>query len=56
MEPLALAYSPQGMIIAPNILGTGYLAGCGMTIGAVFGRIAGEEAGQACPWLKLAAS
>ena len=35
-----------GMIIAPNILGTGYLAGCGMTIGAVFGRIAGEEAAR----------
>jgi tricarballylate dehydrogenase len=35
-----------GMIMAPNILGTGYLAGCGMTIGAVFGRIAGEEAAR----------
>jgi len=35
-----------GMIMAPNILGTGYLAGCGMTIGAAFGRIAGEEAAR----------
>jgi tricarballylate dehydrogenase len=35
-----------GMIMAPNILGAGYLAGCGMTIGAVFGRIAGEEAAR----------
>jgi len=35
-----------GMIMAPNILGTGYVAGGGMTIGAVFGRIAGEEAAR----------
>ena len=35
-----------GMIMAPNVLGTGYLAGCGMTIGAVFGRMAGEEAAR----------
>lgn len=33
-----------GIIMAPNILGTGYLAGGAMTIGAVFGRIAGLEA------------
>lgn len=33
-----------GMIMSPNILGTGYLAGIGVTIGTVFGRIAGEEA------------
>ncbi|PGH57463.1 tricarballylate dehydrogenase [Azospirillum palustre] len=33
-----------GVIMAPNILGTGYLAGSAMTIGAVFGRIAGREA------------
>jgi tricarballylate dehydrogenase len=30
--------------MAGNILGKGYLAGFGMTIGAVFGRIAGREA------------
>ena len=35
-----------GMIMAPNILGTGYLAGAAVTIGAVFGRIAGEEAAR----------
>lgn len=33
-----------GEIMAGNILGKGYLAGLGMTIGGVFGRIAGEEA------------
>ena len=33
-----------GEIMAGNILGQGYLAGIGMTIGGVFGRIAGEEA------------
>ena len=35
-----------GEIMAGNILGKGYLAGIGMTIGAVFGRIAGEEAAK----------
>ena len=33
-----------GEIMAGSILGQGYLAGIGMTIGAVFGRIAGQEA------------
>ncbi len=33
-----------GVIMAPNILGHGYLAGSAMTIGSVFGRIAGREA------------
>jgi tricarballylate dehydrogenase len=33
-----------GEIMAGNILGQGYLAGFGMTIGTVFGRIAGREA------------
>jgi tricarballylate dehydrogenase len=33
-----------GMIMAPNVLGTGYLAGAAMTLAAVFGRIAGEQA------------
>lgn len=32
-----------GEIMAGNILGQGYLAGIGMTIGGVFGRIAGES-------------
>jgi tricarballylate dehydrogenase len=33
-----------GEIMAGNILGQGYCAGTGMTIGGVFGRIAGEQA------------
>ncbi|WP_292867372.1 FAD-binding protein [Mesorhizobium sp.] len=33
-----------GEMIAGSILGQGYLAGFGMTIGTVFGRIAGREA------------
>ena len=33
-----------GEVMAGNILGRGYLAGFGMTIGSVFGRIAGREA------------
>jgi tricarballylate dehydrogenase len=33
-----------GEIMAGNVLGQGYAAGVGMTIGAVFGRIAGQEA------------
>lgn len=35
-----------GEIMAGNILGRGYLAGIGMTIGTVFGRIAGKEAAR----------
>ncbi len=33
-----------GEIMAGNVLGKGYLAGIGMTIGSVFGRLAGEGA------------
>lgn len=33
-----------GEVMAGNILGKGYLGGLGMTIGAVFGQIAGREA------------
>ena len=36
-----------GEIMAGNVLGQGYLAGIGMTIGSVFGRLAGEGAGRA---------
>jgi len=36
-----------GEIMAGNILGQGYLGGLGMTIGTVFGRIAGREAAHA---------
>ncbi len=35
-----------GEIMSGNILGKGYMAGFGMTIGTVFGRIAGTEAGK----------
>lgn len=35
-----------GEMMAGNILGRGYLAGFGMTIGTVFGRIAGREAAR----------
>jgi tricarballylate dehydrogenase len=33
-----------GEIMAGNVLGQGYLAGIGMTIGTVFGRLAGRQA------------
>jgi tricarballylate dehydrogenase len=35
-----------GEIMSGNILGQGYMAGFGMTIGTVFGRIAGREAAK----------
>ena len=35
-----------GEIMAGNVLGRGYAAGMGMTIGSVFGRIAGREAAK----------
>lgn len=41
--PAANLYA-AGEIMAGNVLGRGYLAGFGMTIGSVFGRIAGREA------------
>jgi tricarballylate dehydrogenase len=36
----------SGEIMSGNILGQGYLAGFGMTLGTVFGRLAGEEAAR----------
>jgi tricarballylate dehydrogenase len=42
-KPSANMYA-AGEIMAGNVLGKGYLAGIGMTIGSVFGRIAGEGA------------
>jgi tricarballylate dehydrogenase len=36
----------SGEIMAGSILGEGYLAGFGMAIGTVFGRIAGQEAAK----------
>jgi tricarballylate dehydrogenase len=44
-EPTRNLYA-AGEIMAGNILGEGYLAGFGMTIGTVFGRIAGRKAGE----------
>lgn len=44
-KPAANMYA-AGEIMAGNILGKGYLGGIGMTIGMVFGRIAGEEAAK----------
>lgn len=42
-QPAANIFA-AGEIMAGNILGQGYMAGFGMTIGTVFGRIAGKEA------------
>ena len=44
-QPCANLFA-AGEIMAGNILGQGYVAGIGMAIGAVFGRIAGEEAAK----------
>jgi tricarballylate dehydrogenase len=35
-----------GMVMAANVLGDGYLAGLGVSLSAVFGRLAGEEAAK----------
>ncbi len=35
-----------GMIMGANVLGDGYLAGLGVTLSTVFGRLAGEEAAR----------
>ena len=42
----ALNVFAAGEIMAGNILGKGYVSGLGMTIGTVFGRIAGREAAR----------
>jgi tricarballylate dehydrogenase len=44
-QPAANLFA-AGEIMSGNILGKGYLAGFGMTIGTVFGRIAGQEAAR----------
>jgi tricarballylate dehydrogenase len=43
--PAANMYA-AGEIMAGNVLGEGYLAGIGMSIGTTFGRIAGEQAAR----------
>lgn len=42
-KPFANIFA-AGEIMSGNILGQGYMAGFGMTIGTVFGRVAGKEA------------
>lgn len=42
----ALNIFAAGEIMSGNILGKGYMAGFGMTIGTVFGRVAGREAAK----------
>lgn len=44
-SPAANLYA-AGEIMAGNVLGEGYLAGIGMTIGSVFGRLAGQQAAR----------
>ena len=44
--PMPNVYA-AGEIMAGNVLRRGYIAGIGMTIGTVFGRIAGEGAARA---------
>jgi tricarballylate dehydrogenase len=45
-----------GEMLAGNVLGKGYTAGVGMTIGTAFGRIAGEQAAKAVMAQKEGAS
>jgi tricarballylate dehydrogenase len=45
-QPYANVFA-AGELMAGNILGRGYLGGVGLTIGTVFGRIAGREAARA---------
>jgi tricarballylate dehydrogenase len=45
-EPMRNVFA-AGEIMAGNILRKGYIAGIGMTIGTVFGRIAGAGAADA---------
>jgi tricarballylate dehydrogenase len=45
-RPMQNVYA-AGEIMAGNVLRRGYIAGIGMTIGTVFGRIAGESAARA---------
>jgi tricarballylate dehydrogenase len=44
--PMQNVYA-AGEIMAGNVLRRGYIAGIGMTIGTVFGRIAGDSAARA---------
>jgi tricarballylate dehydrogenase len=44
-EPASNVFA-AGMIMAANVLGDGYLAGLGVALSTVFGRLAGEEAAR----------
>jgi tricarballylate dehydrogenase len=44
-EPIQNVFA-AGMVMAANVLGDGYLAGLGVSLSAVFGRLAGEEAAR----------
>jgi tricarballylate dehydrogenase len=44
-EPIRNVFA-AGMIMAANVLGDGYLAGLGVSLSAVFGRLAGEQAAR----------
>ena len=44
--PIAHNVFAAGMIMAANVLGDGYLAGLGVTLATVFGRLAGEAAAR----------
>jgi len=44
-QPAANIFA-AGLIMAANVLGRGYLAGMGLTIGTIFGRIAGRQAAE----------
>jgi len=44
-RPLGALFA-AGMAMAPAVIGTGYLAGAALTIAAVFGRLAGEQAAR----------
>jgi tricarballylate dehydrogenase len=44
-EPIGNVFA-AGMIMAANVLGDGYLAGLGVSLSAVFGRLAGEQAAR----------
>jgi tricarballylate dehydrogenase len=44
-QPAANIFA-AGEVMSGNILGKGYMAGLGLTIGTVFGRIAGKEAAR----------
>jgi len=44
-----------GEMMAGNVLGKGYTAGVGMTIGTAFGRISGEQAARAALGIPVSA-